>query len=211
MMRMASQLLLPGESAALFDAARIAATPFSIVMAAADFAARAHRGQTRKGRSRRPYIEHVLAVSGLLSAHGVVDPVTLAAALLHDTIEDCGLTRDGLATVFGGTIADVVLEVSDDPRLPLARRRRIQIDEAPSLSRPARLVKLSDKINNVREVAIDPAQTWDDARRRDYVTWSQEVVAAMPPTHPILERLFADECANTLATIAAGEPVAGVR
>jgi len=205
MKSMSQSLLLPGESPNMFAAERVAVTSFSVIVTAADFAARAHRGQTRKGRSRRPYIEHVLAVTSTLSTHGIDDPVTLAAALLHDTIEDCGLTRDGLAAVFGDHIADVVLEVSDDPRLPLRSRRLLQIHEAPGLSHEARLVKLADKINNVREVAIDPGEGWDEARRRDYVAWSQQVVAAMPPTHSALEKLFADECATTLAVISANE------
>lgn len=172
---------------------------------AAAFAARAHKHQLRKD-ARTPYFAHPVRVAMTVRhVFGCEDEVAICAALLHDTIEDCGLTRDGLAAVFGDRIADVVLEVSDDPRLPLRSRRLLQVHEAPGLSREARLVKLADKINNVREVAIDPGEGWNEARRRDYVVWSQQVVAAMPPTHAALERLFADECATTFAVISAEE------
>ena len=103
-------------------------SPMAMVLAAAEYAAQAHRGQTRKGLSRRPYVEHVLSVAGTLTSHGITDPLTLAAALLHDTIEDCGRTRDELATVFGPEVADVVVEVSDDHRLPAWQRKKVQVD-----------------------------------------------------------------------------------
>ena len=182
---------------------RTAPTP--LILAAAEYAAVAHRGQTRKGESRRPYVEHVLAVAGTLTAHGVDDAAVLAAALLHDTIEDCGRTRDELAAVFGAEVADIVAEVSDDTRLPSRERKRLQVEHAHELSRGARLVKLSDKFHNVREVGFDPGLGWDFERRRGYVAWSQSVVAGMPPTHPGLERLFAEQCRATLARIDAEE------
>jgi guanosine-3',5'-bis(diphosphate) 3'-pyrophosphohydrolase len=175
--------------------------PQALILAAAEYAAESHRGQTRKGLSRRPYVEHVLSVAGTLASNGVDDPVALAAALLHDTIEDCGKTRDELARRFGERVADVVVEVSDDGRLSQAQRKQKQIDTAPWLSREARLVKLADKINNVREVGVDPGEGWTDARRREYVAWSRRVVEAMPPTHPGLERLFDEQCEATLACI----------
>lgn len=173
----------------------------SLILSAAEYAAQAHRGQTRKGESRRPYVEHVLAVAATLADHGVQDPITLAAALLHDTIEDCGRTHDELALRFGAQVADVVVEVSDDPDMTQAQRRQCQMDSAPALSREACLVKLSDKINNVIEVGADPGIGWSVERRRDYVQWSRRVVANMPPTHAGLERLFEDQCRITMARI----------
>lgn len=179
--------------------------PTALVLAAAEYAAVAHRGQTRKGESRRPYVEHVLAVAGTLSSHGVTDAAVLAAALLHDTIEDCGRTREELAAVFGPEVAGIVAEVSDDPRLHSRERKRLQVEHAHELSPGACLVKLSDKYHNVREVGFDPGLGWGFERRRDYVAWSQSVVARMPATHPALEALFAEQCRATLARIDAEE------
>jgi guanosine-3',5'-bis(diphosphate) 3'-pyrophosphohydrolase len=181
--------------------------PWELVLSAAEYAAQAHRGQTRKGSSQRPYVEHCIGVANILASHGVDDPVTLAAALLHDTIEDCHKTRDELAAKFGDAVADVVVEVTDDKTLEKTARKESQVLHAPRLSARARLVKLADKIVNVREVAVDPPHWWEVERRLDYVRWAQRVVAAIPAPYPKAEGplrdLFDAQCRATLDCIAA--------
>ena len=72
------------------------------------FAAHKHRAQRRKDKEASPYINHPIALADVLANEGgVVDPVTLCAALLHDTIEDTRTTYQELRKAFGKEIADV--------------------------------------------------------------------------------------------------------
>ena len=119
---------------------------------ALSFAASKHRNQRRKDAVKTPYINHPIAVADiLLSEAGVADEVVLMAALLHDTVEDTDTTLDELEQHFGRVVRDVVAEVTDDKSLPKAVRKQQQIEHAADLSDRARLVKLADKISNVRE------------------------------------------------------------
>src|SRR5438552_2165312 len=84
-----------------------------LLLAAAHFAAVKHRAQRRKGASADPYINHPIEAADLLArVGGVRDAATLAAALLHDTIEDTGTTPDELRDCFGQTVLSIVLEVT---------------------------------------------------------------------------------------------------
>ena len=89
------------------------------ILKAAHFAAEKHAGQRRKGAAAEPYINHLLEVAELASG-AIPEPDTnlVIAALLHDTIEDAGVTKEQLLQVFGSDVADVVLEVTDDKTLP---------------------------------------------------------------------------------------------
>jgi len=121
-----------------------------LVSEAADFAARRHTGQQRKGRGNEPYVNHLAEVANLLSiATEETDAELVAAGWLHDTIEDTETTADELMREFGKAIASVVMEVTDDKNLPKAERKRLQIVHAGNATRRARLVKLADKTCNL--------------------------------------------------------------
>jgi len=79
-------------------------------------------------------------VAHILSSAGIGSPVVLAAALLHDTIEDTTTTPAELRALFGEEIAGIVLEVTDDKSLPKDRRKALQVEHAPHLSEGAALV-----------------------------------------------------------------------
>jgi guanosine-3',5'-bis(diphosphate) 3'-pyrophosphohydrolase len=163
----------------------------SMLIGALSFAADKHRNQRRKDKEASPYINHPIALARILSVEGGVDdPVVLCAAVLHDTIEDTETRYEELAAQFGRGIADVVLEVTDDKALPKAERKQLQIEHAPRLSRAAKLVKLADKIANVRDVAEHPPSEWPMERRREYFDWAKRVVDGLRGTHPGLEALF---------------------
>ena len=87
-------------------------------------------------------------------ATGGIDPSVVIAALLHDAIEDQGVTSETLAAEFGQHVADIVLEVTDDKSLPKAERKRLQVTHAPHKSREAKLIKLADKTSNLRTIAL---------------------------------------------------------
>ena len=167
----------------------------ALILKAAEFAADRHRRQRRKDVHATPYINHPLALARLLSNEGGVDdPEILAAALLHDTIEDTETTAAELREAFGERVASIVLEVSDDKSLSHDERKRRQVEHAPHVSDGAKLVKLADKTCNLRDVASNPPRDWTLRRRREYFDWACEVVEGLRGVHSGLEAVF-DEAA----------------
>lgn len=166
-------------------------TGLALVLKAAAFAAERHRRQRRKDLHATPYINHPLALASVLSVEaGVTDPEVLAAALLHDTLEDTETTASELREAFGERVAAIVDEVTDEPDIDDDLRRQRQVDRAGQLSLGARLVKLADNIANLRDVAERPPHAWGLTRKRDYFDWTARVVAGLRGTHPVLESLF---------------------
>lgn len=166
-----------------------------LVLKAMHFAADKHRRQRRKDAHASPYINHPIAVAEILCSVGKVhDPATIAAAILHDTIEDTETTGEELEANFGGEIRRFVEEVTDDKSLPSEVRKRLQIEHAASHSARARLVKLADKISNVRDMVESPPVGWSTERRRKYVAWAQAVVNEIRGVNPGLERYFDELC-----------------
>jgi guanosine-3',5'-bis(diphosphate) 3'-pyrophosphohydrolase len=158
---------------------------------AAAFAARKHRLQKRKDAEASPYINHPLEVAAILAGEGgVTDPVTLVAAVLHDTLEDTKTTPEELATAFSPTIRDLVQELTDDKRLPKPERKARQVAGAPHLSARAKLIRIADKIANVRDVTHHPPAHWDLARRQGYLDWTEQVVAGCRGSNPRLDTTY---------------------
>jgi len=158
---------------------------------ALEFASRKHSTQRRKDAEASPYINHPIALVSILAVESEIgDPDVLCAALLHDTIEDTDTTHDELAGQFGRAIADIVVEVTDDKKLPKQARKQLQIDHAPALSRAAGLVKFADKIANLRDVADSPPPDWPIQRRQEYFDWAKAVVGGVRDAPPRLRELF---------------------
>ncbi|MBI5615775.1 MAG: bifunctional (p)ppGpp synthetase/guanosine-3',5'-bis(diphosphate) 3'-pyrophosphohydrolase [Gammaproteobacteria bacterium] len=165
--------------------------PASLILHAAAFAAEKHRHQRRKDVQASPYINHPIALAHLLANDGGIDdPVVICAALLHDTIEDTATTEAELRATFGDAITDVVLEVTDDKSLPKAERKERQVEHAPHATHAARLVKLADKICNLRDIASSPPADWPASRKDEYYDWAKRVVDGLRGTNAALERLF---------------------
>jgi guanosine-3',5'-bis(diphosphate) 3'-pyrophosphohydrolase len=163
----------------------------ALLFKALAFAAHKHREQRRKDAEASPYINHPIALADVLvNEGGVTDIEVLSAALLHDTVEDTATTHEELVNAFGTRIARIVAEVTDDKRLPKAERKRLQIEHAAALSPEAKLVKLADKICNLRDVADRPPAQWNLERRREYFQWAKNVVDRLRGTHPRLEQAF---------------------
>jgi len=166
-------------------------TGIRLVSEAADFAARRHSGMARKGRGNEPYVNHLAEVANLLAtATDGTDAELVAAGWLHDTIEDTGTTREELAQKFSKRVAALVVEVTDDMTLPKDRRRQQQIIDAPNKSSGAKLIKIADKISNIR-ARILPQPSQDE--REDliaYVAWAEKVVAGCRGVNAVLDRMF---------------------
>ena len=163
----------------------------ALLLKALAFAAHKHRDQRRKDPEASPYINHPIALADVLvNEGGVTDVEVLAAALLHDTVEDTATTHQELADAFGSRVARIVAEVTDDKSLPRAERKRAQIEHAGALSPEAKLVKLADKICNLRDVAERPPASWSLERRREYFDWAKQVVDRLRGAQARLEAAF---------------------
>jgi guanosine-3',5'-bis(diphosphate) 3'-pyrophosphohydrolase len=163
----------------------------ALLFKALAFAAYKHRDQRRKDADASPYINHPIALADVLvNEGGITDVEVLCAALLHDTVEDTATTHEELLDEFGSRIARIVAEVTDDKRLPKAERKRLQVEHAPHISHEAKLVKLADKLVNLRDVAERPPAGWDLQRRREYFEWARQVIDGLRGAHPRLERAF---------------------
>jgi guanosine-3',5'-bis(diphosphate) 3'-pyrophosphohydrolase len=161
------------------------------------FAADKHSTQRRKDPEASPYINHPIALARVLSVEGRVrDVKVLAAAVLHDTLEDTKTTYEELHERFGPAIAHIVREVTDDKTLSPAERKRLQIEHAGELSKRARLVKLADKISNLRDLTLNAPPEWSLQRRRDYFDWAKKVIDRVRGTNKRLERAFDDAYAG---------------
>jgi guanosine-3',5'-bis(diphosphate) 3'-pyrophosphohydrolase len=162
-----------------------------LVLRAARFAAWKHRDQRRKGRGAVPYINHPLDLAYVLWFEGAVtDPEILAAALLHDTLEDTQTTLQELQGEFGERVAGIVMEVTDEPTINWRARKKLQVSRGRLASLEAKQVKLADKICNLRSMVSSPPNGWTVERQRAYFDWSKEVVDQLRGANPELEQRF---------------------
>jgi len=158
---------------------------------AADFAARHHIAQRRKGERGEPYINHLTEVALLLAeATDGEDVVLVMGGLLHDTVEDTEATAADLARHFGPEVASLVAEVTDDKSLPKQVRKRLQIETAPDKSRRAKLLEMADKTSNLRALATHPPLGWTPERLRAYIDWSADVVRSCRGLNALLDSAF---------------------
>lgn len=166
-------------------------TPIRLVSEAAELAAHRHTGIPRKARPDEPYVNHLAEVANLLAlATDGADAELVAAGWLHDTVEDTDTTREELAEKFGERVASLVVEVTDDMKLSQTERRQKQIEDAPHKSPGAKLIKIADKISNIRaRIVPEPSE----AQRNDlaaYVIWAEKVVAGCRGVNPKLDAEF---------------------
>ena len=178
----------------MYDAAAgLRDADLKIVLKALAFAATKHRDHRRKDVNASPYINHPIALADVLvNEAGVTDADVICAALLHDTVEDTDTTAEELTEVFGERVCTIVLEVTDDNKLPKQTRKRLQVENAAKSSARARLVKLADKICNLRDISASAPVNWSLQRSQEYFDWAKEVVDQIRGTHARLEAAFDD-------------------
>jgi guanosine-3',5'-bis(diphosphate) 3'-pyrophosphohydrolase len=151
-----------------------------LILKALRFSAEKHTDQRRKDAKSSPYINHPILVAETLWTIGEVRDVTLLmAALLHDTIEDTATTPDEIRENFGEEVLSLVLEVTDDKSLPKQTRKQLQVEHASHKSRSAKLLKLADKISNIQDILQSPPKDWSLERKREYLLWTEKVVAGL--------------------------------
>lgn len=168
------------------------------IFSALSFSATKHRHQRRKGFNSIPYINHPIGVADVVVRIAKVDDVpTIQAALLHDIIEDTKVTPEELNNLFGGEVASIVLELTDDTSLSSTRRKEIQVEKAKHLSHKAKLIRIADKICNIDDLVKYP-MPWSRKRKINYVHWSRKVVEECKGINKKLEFLFEETAEKAL-------------
>jgi (p)ppGpp synthase/HD superfamily hydrolase len=127
-----------------------AATGSELIRKALEMAAKAHAGQTRNGSGGMAYIHHPVAVAELLAEHGF-DEQTVAAALLHDVVEDSETSIDEIAAAFGPRVAELVAALTEDKAIePFERRKAAHRRHVEEVGGDALAIYAADKLSNIR-------------------------------------------------------------
>ena len=148
-----------------------------LITRAFNFASQRHSSQRRKGQAHEPYVNHLAEVAQLVAeATNGSDPNLVAAALLHDTIEDTETDPRELISIFNQDVAALVNEVTDDKTLRKDERKARQVANAPKKTSRAKILKLADKTSNLRSIATSPPENWDTVRKTEYINWAVKVV-----------------------------------
>ncbi len=130
------------------------------------FAVEAHAGTERRGKGF-PYIIHPMEAAAIVATI-TPDPEILAAAILHDVVEDTDCTVDELRREFGDRIAELVASESEDPMADLSEeaswhaRKQAAIDRLAQAPHDAKIVAMGDKLSNMRAIARDHEQIGDE-------------------------------------------------
>lgn len=152
-----------------------------------EFSAEKHKSQKRKNSAGDPYFVHPLHVAYILAQNGINNINVLCAAVLHDTVEDTGTTRDELIELVGEYITNIVYECTDNKSLPKVQRKIDQIEHAKHISHEAKLVKLADKYSNLSTIASDPPAKWCKEEIQGYTEWCYAVCSNMKGTNAGIE------------------------
>lgn len=162
-----------------------------LILRAALMAAEGHARQRRKGPGDVPYVNHVVEVAQLVAAAGG-PPDEMAAALLHDLVEDTDMTQGEIAAAFGDEVAGIVAGLTDEAAwrdLPRAARKAAQAAALPAKSEAVRRVKVADQTANLRDMARWP-EAWARAEAEEYLRGAEAVVAACRGVSAMLEAEF---------------------
>lgn len=154
----------------------------TLIARAVELAKAAHHGAVR-GDGFTPYIMHPMAVANTVATAGGSEDA-IAAAWLHDTIEDTSLGWSDINELVSTKVADLVMELTFPSR---PNRRALMLDIIPGMSRDAKLVKLADAFNNLNDL---PTAKWDRGKVDRYYKHLLAVRKALSGTNPLLERSF---------------------
>ncbi len=179
--------------------------PYSpLIESALIFAARAHRDQVRKGTDI-PYVVHPVGVMLALEQAGEHDPVLLAAALLHDTLEDAGVALETLRQEFGERVAEIVAGASE----PYGRDERWETRKQHTVAylraapRDVQLVAAADKLHNLRSIVAEYAALGDALwrrfnRGRPEIAWYYRAVTDSLRSGPLRDHPLVQQLAETV-------------
>ncbi len=155
-----------------------------MIRKAADFATKAHEGTFRKG-TKIPYIFHPMEVAQIV-AMITDDQELIAAAYLHDVLEDTDVTAEQIEKEFGSRVLYLVLQKTEDKSLSWKERKGRTIRELPAATRDVKILALADKLSNLRASARDYMmlgeefwQRFNEKKRESHQWYAQGVIDAL--------------------------------
>lgn len=159
------------------------------------FAIKAHKGQLRKTDKELPYIYHPLNVGFILKSAGFSDDVVVAG-ILHDVIEDCGVTMDELTELFGEKVSSIVVAVSENKNDSWEKRKSDYEERVLNSDFDVMAVASADKLHNIYNILDLLEQDFDlkDFFKKDTNTTIDKYVKFVESlgliwNHPIVEEL----------------------
>jgi catechol 2,3-dioxygenase-like lactoylglutathione lyase family enzyme len=189
--------------------------PVTLLHEAKRFALRHHAGLERGNASGEPVVAHLAEVAAYV-AHEVADDgeaeTLMAAAWLHDVVEDTPATTHDVLAAFGEAVAAIVAGLTDPPdfaALPMAARKRRQAARVADAGAAVRLVKLADQVANIRSVVEDPPVAWGAEDCLAYLDGAAVVAAACAGASPRLAAWARRHHARGIARYGAGAPASG--
>ncbi len=160
----------------------------NILYSALEYASQKHKGQIRKNAGKTPYIVHPMGVAFILwKEANVRDIDVLVAALLHDTLENTNATEAEIEGMFGRRVLSIVKELSNDPSLSSQENKERQIEHAPLMSQEAKVVKLADRLYNIRDLQAETPVNWSKEDVQRYFSWAAKLLEAFGGTDKRLE------------------------
>ena len=161
----------------------------TFVLDAVIFGAQKHRAQARSNPKKTPYIIHPIEVADFVMRIGkVYDKEVLVAALLHDIMDDTGTTYEEISGLYGKKVSQYVEEMTVKKELPLKQQKKYQIIQALHQTPSVAIIKLSDKLSNLRTLAKNPPSSWTRDRIDQYFQWAQSVIENLPESNLLLKQ-----------------------
>lgn len=171
------QLLENALKQACYKEKSLKAQDIEQICVAIEFAVEKHKGQTRKNKAKTPYVSHLFGVTYYVVEIGQVrDPQAIQAALLHDVVEDTGVTLEEVQGRFGASVAGYVAELTEESK-------HSQVALAPKTSLGATQIKLADSLYNLRDLSTHAPEGWSRERVDSYFEWTQAKADRLPPVH----------------------------
>ncbi|KAL3984703.1 HD domain family protein [Acanthocheilonema viteae] len=169
------------------------ADDISLIIKAADLAARRHRQQRRKDITQTPYINHPIGVAYILTNEGqITDTATIIAAILHDVVEDTKTTDEEIREMFGDEVADIVKECTVIKNMKREVRMKFELEKASGLSHKAKLVHLADKLYNIRDIERGTPFGWTKQQVTEYILFAKDLLRNIRGINEPLETALDD-------------------
>ncbi len=168
-----------------------------VVFDALIFGAEKHKAQVRSNLKKTPYIIHPIEVADFVMRIGkVYDKNVLSAALLHDVMDETGTTYEEIENRYGKIVSQYVQEMTVKKELTLKEQKKYQIIQAFHQTPSVAVIKLSDKLSNLKTLAQTPPASWSRDRIDQYFQWAQSVIENLPEANSFLKQAVKDVILN---------------
>ncbi len=164
----------------------------AVIQKARDLATERHSHLHLYNAARSPAIIHIAEVAALTEQYGGSVEM-IAAAWLHDIVEDTNVTLSDIEKLFGPTITTLVDGLTDPPEFasfPLEKRKMMQAERLQKKSDDVKKIKICDQLSNVLRVLNDPPTDWDEEKRFIYIRGARSVTEVCRSACLDLDNLF---------------------